>query len=112
MKHAIRIILALLLCTACQGRRKEAPRDLPQDSLRKVEVVAEPDTMPKREWSKSPAQLERERRNKALRQKMEQMNGPGLNDDALRGFDPATEDDQPDNGMQRYMENNDEKGWL
>ena len=28
-----------------------------------------------------------------------------------RGFDPASEDDMEDNGMSRYMENNDEEGW-
>ena len=33
------------------------------------------------------------------------------NDDNMRGFDPASEDDLPDNGMSRYMENNDEEGW-
>ena len=33
------------------------------------------------------------------------------NDDNMRGFDPASEDDLPDNGMNRYMENNDEEGW-
>ena len=33
------------------------------------------------------------------------------NDDNMRGFDPASEDDMPDNGMNRYMENNDEEGW-
>ena len=31
--------------------------------------------------------------------------------DNMRGFDPATEDDMEDNGMSRYMENNDEEGW-
>ncbi len=31
--------------------------------------------------------------------------------DNMRGFDPASEDDMPDNGMSRYMENNDEEGW-
>jgi len=31
--------------------------------------------------------------------------------DNLRGFDPASEDDREDNGMSRYMENNDEEGW-
>lgn len=32
-------------------------------------------------------------------------------DDNMRGFDPASEDDMDDNGMSRYMENNDEVGW-
>ncbi len=31
--------------------------------------------------------------------------------DNMRGFDPASEDDMDDNGMARYMENNDEEGW-
>ena len=31
--------------------------------------------------------------------------------DNMRGFDPASEDDMEDNGMLRYMENNDEEGW-
>ena len=31
--------------------------------------------------------------------------------DNLRGWDPASEDDMDDNGMSRYMENNDEEGW-
>ena len=31
--------------------------------------------------------------------------------DSMRGFDPASEDDMDDNGMSRYMENNDEEGW-
>ena len=31
--------------------------------------------------------------------------------DNMRGFDPASEDDMDDNGMSRYMENNDEDGW-
>ena len=33
------------------------------------------------------------------------------NDDNMRGFDPPSEDDLDDNGMSRYMENNDEEGW-
>jgi len=31
--------------------------------------------------------------------------------DNMRGFDPASENDMDDNGMSRYMENNDEEGW-
>ena len=31
--------------------------------------------------------------------------------DNMRGWDPASEDDTKDNGMRRYMENNDEEGW-
>jgi len=34
----------------------------------------------------------------------------GPKPDNMRGFDPASEDDMEDNGMRRYMENNDEEG--
>ena len=33
------------------------------------------------------------------------------NDDNLRGWDPASEDDMDDNGMSRYMDSNDDEGW-
>lgn len=33
------------------------------------------------------------------------------NNDNMRGFDPASEDDMDDNGMRRYMENDDDEGW-
>jgi len=33
-------------------------------------------------------------------------------DDNMRGWDPASEDDSKDNGMGRWSENNDDKGWL
>ena len=36
---------------------------------------------------------------------------PHYEPDNMRGFDPASEDDMDDNGMSRYMENNDEEGW-
>jgi hypothetical protein len=32
-------------------------------------------------------------------------------DDNMRGWDPAFEDDSKGNGMSRWSENNDEKGW-
>ena len=34
-----------------------------------------------------------------------------MSNDNMRGFDPASEDDMGDNGMSRYMENDDDEGW-
>ena len=34
-----------------------------------------------------------------------------IKQDNMRGFDPTFEDDTDDNGMSRYMENDDEEGW-
>ncbi|MBQ7423062.1 MAG: hypothetical protein IJV27_13125 [Prevotella sp.] len=31
--------------------------------------------------------------------------------DNMRGFDPISEDDMDDNGMSRFIENDDEEGW-
>ena len=31
--------------------------------------------------------------------------------DNMRGYDPASEDDMDDNGMQRYFDANDEEAW-
>ena len=36
---------------------------------------------------------------------------PPHESDNMRGFDPASEDDMEDNGMSRYMENNDDEGY-
>ena len=35
----------------------------------------------------------------------------GRRSDNMRGWDPASEDDSDENGMDRYMENDDERGW-
>ena len=35
----------------------------------------------------------------------------GSNFDNMRGFDPASEDDMDDNGMQRYFDANDDEAW-
>lgn len=42
-----------------------------------------------------------------------QTNGGGsaTERDNMRGFDPACEDDMDDNGMSRYIKNNDDEGW-
>ena len=42
---------------------------------------------------------------------MHEKGRPPHEPDNMRGFDPASEDDMDDNGMSRYMENNDEEGW-
>lgn len=41
----------------------------------------------------------------------ERLNQTSKQEKNMRGFDPASEDDMNDNGMSRYMENNDDEGW-
>jgi hypothetical protein len=46
-----------------------------------------------------------------LKKTVEGKGRPPHEPDNMRGFDPASEDDMEDNGMRRFMENNDEGGW-
>ncbi len=41
----------------------------------------------------------------------ERLNQTGKLEKNMRGFDPASEDDMDDNGMSRYIENDDDEGW-
>lgn len=41
----------------------------------------------------------------------ERLNRTGKLEKNMRGFDPASEDDMDDNGMSRYIENDDDEGW-
>jgi hypothetical protein len=66
--------------------------DLIEDSTPVTKEVVPVKTTPKAEVSSSYRHKEKE-------------------PDNMRGFDPASEDDMDDNGMSRYMENNDEEGW-
>lgn len=41
----------------------------------------------------------------------ERLNQTSKQEKNMRGFDPASEDDMNDNGMSRYVENDDDEGW-
>ena len=106
-KYYIIIGVALLLLSCVNDRKSEAPIDGGhgigidtatvneikhyEDSIRTKESANErptsiaPSSSPSREEYHKP--------------------------DNMRGFDPASEDDMDDNGMSRFMENNDEEGW-
>ena len=99
-------IFLMLLFTAC-GSKSRQTEPFVHDDNPIVEKV-EPDTVatavqneaPKVDEKPSvPASLSSSRTHKSS------------NYDNMRGFDPASEDDMDDNGMSRYMENNDEEGW-
>lgn len=91
MKRVIYIIGGLLLIVACSSRK--SPNDVYVSDMDSVAVM---DSMrPVRPPPPPPHGKGR----------------PPHKPDNMRGFDPASEDDMEDNGMSRYMENNDEEGW-
>jgi len=92
MKRVIYIIGGLLLIVACSSRK--SPNDVYVSDMDSVAVMdsMRPDMPP------PPPPPHGKGR-------------PPHKPDNMRGFDPASEDDMEDNGMSRYMENNDEEGW-
>lgn len=56
-------------------------------------------------------ELERSMGEPSLPSSSSAVGGNDSEPDNMRGFDPASEEDMDDNGMSRYMENNDEEGW-
>ena len=108
----IAIILLGTLLLSCGGQKKqrevewssvevEEPHntDLAQDTVKALSAPEE-DVKPTKEPVSSSS--------RSVRSSSRSYDD---NDDNLRGWDPASEDDMEDNGMSRYMENNDEEGW-
>ena len=113
MKY-IPIILLGALLLACGEQKKqqrevewssvevEEPRntDLTQDTVKAAASAPKEDLKP----AKEPVPPS----SRAVRSSSRNYDD---DDDNLRGWDPASEDDMDDNGMSRYMENYDEEGW-
>ena len=94
MKRSVVIFVILLLLVGC-GKKKETVRFTPtilegRESI--VDSVGEKEAPQERREGVTERQVEGEYDN-------------------MRGFDPAWEDDMEDNGMRRFMENNDDEGW-
>lgn len=98
------IIIFSLLLLACENRTPKARKAL-MDYETGV-VQRKPDTVVQRKAKKADGKGKTERVKPSST-----LSDKPSNDDNMRGFDPASEDDLPDNGMSRYMENNDDEGW-
>ena len=104
MRKALAIMVSGLLLLSCGSKAPKARRAV-MDYETGVERTA-PDTAVHGKAKKADGAGRTEKVKNTATEKHK----PG-NDDNMRGFDPASEDDLPDNGMSRYMENNDEEGW-
>lgn len=109
MKKNIIVIISAVLLLACGNKRSQTDQIIIDnepayeqskpdsvDSFIKEEI---PDVEEKRSVPRSSSTSSSTRSNKSS----------GY--DNMRGFDPASEDDMDDNGISRYMENDDEEGW-
>ena len=101
MKYCV-VILLMLFIVSCSNRKHPSdnyPKDIHVYQIQNEDV--KPDTFKK----VSPANMGSSVNSSTASHYKEK------EPDNMRGFDPASEDDMDDNGMSRYMENNDEEGW-
>lgn len=115
MKH-IYIIMCLLL-VGCTESRKSKPSIVDDDGMEEIYDREKADSVSGEILQKTKEEVETEKNNQSLSisRSSGSYSSSSRDDepeyDNMRGFDPVSEDDMPDNGMSRYMENNDEEGW-
>lgn len=99
------IVLQSALLANCKGCHEAPPQTSTDENISEWPQKIEADTIveAKQEMEKKIEPASPSRSVKSSSKK--------YNDDNMRGFDPASEDDMDDNGMSRYMENYDEEGW-
>lgn len=107
MKKAFGILAVVLLLLSCQNHSKQkySPALVETQS---EESYQQPDTAVTVDVK---GQQEGVKASTAPTSSSSSRSHESSDYDNMRGFDPASEDDMDDNGMSRYMENNDEEGW-
>ena len=110
MKHTPIILLALLLLSC--GNSKSGKINEPIDGGHGIGIDTATVHQIERHEDSAPA---KETVDESPKTVSSPSSLPSSRDDDepdnMRGFDPASEDDMDDNGMSRYMENNDDEGW-
>lgn len=107
MKNKALVVSTTLLLMACGNKSREVKPVLYEGDTIVEQVV---DTMPATVQETMPKAEEKPSTSAVSASSSSRSHHSG-NYDNMRGFDPASEDDMDDNGMSRYMENNDEEGW-
>ena len=108
MKKAY-FLLLLVFLIASQSCSNKSKQELPQQEIKKEWKTEEhhptlADTIKK----ETPTNKQQKKVPVA---KPTRRTSSSKSDENMRGFDPASEDDMDDNGMSRFMENDDDEGW-
>ena len=104
MKQLQYVILALILFVVSCSNRK-VPEDSTLQDYLPIDTISAPakaDTIINEKPHEEPTKASISSHSSYHREKEL---------DNMRGFDPASEDDMDDNGMQRYFDANDEEAW-
>lgn len=110
MKRTIIIILTVMLLLACGNNKTRQTDSITNDDRASVEQ-SEPDTIESSIQEEVSEVKEKSSTPICSSSASSSRSHKSSSYDNMRGFDPASEDDMDDNGMSRYMENNDEEGW-
>jgi hypothetical protein len=107
MRKEFAILMTVLLCLACNNKTRQTEPIIYDD--KPIVEQAEHDTLSSTNSDYSP-KIE-VKPSTPVSPSPSSRSHKSSDYDNMRGFDPASEDDMEDNGMSRYMENNDEEGW-
>ena len=110
MKKTIIVILPVVLLLACGNNKTRQTESVVFDNQANVEQT-KPDTIASSVRESAPDVEEEPSTPISSSSTSSSRSRKSSSYDNMRGFDPASEDDMNDNGMSRYMENNDEEGW-
>ncbi|MBR5687519.1 MAG: hypothetical protein IKX36_06130 [Prevotella sp.] len=113
MKRIPFILLACVLLVSCNEKKPYRPTAPPpvvkKDSVRS-EKNADTLRVEQEQQPQPPSRSAAIKNNAPVRPAASNAHALPQYDN-MRGFDPASEDDMDDNGMSRYMDNNDDEGW-
>ena len=107
MKNLFFVILAAIFLLSCGNKLRQTEPVIYDD--KPIVEHAEHDTLLSPIPEDSPKTEEKPSLSASSSSSLGSHKSRGY--DNMHGFDPASEDDMDDNGMSRYMENNDEEGW-
>ena len=115
MKQGFIILASVVLLLSCGGRTQTAEQDpvdqqsmeqrIESASVDSTEMRIQESTSSQRDISSPAPKSSSSYSSRSYDADEEE------EEDGMRHFDPASEDDMDDNGMSRYMENNDDEGW-
>lgn len=121
MKHLFFLTLITFLLVGCQNRHKPTLEEIMaeewlsdtqmEDSTEKAKKEEEGEKLLESKEKSTTVQTKKRSSRYHSYDEYETDDDAIESNDNLRGYDPASEDDMEDNGMSRYMDNNDEGGW-
>lgn len=105
------LIIAIVIGVVYSQRNETKRREMTPEEWRQMDSIRNA----YRREQDSIKEAQKKAHEEYIRKMARDIVNSGKNDrkrsNNMRGWDPASEDDSDENGMDRYMENDDDKGW-